>query len=395
MSTCKGWMKYSWEGHVCENPPWEADPQGLCILHCLVPEKDKNDFEQALQNKLAEEDFDFREVYFPGPVSFARQKFTKPANFHGAKFTGWSDFREAEFIGGADFSYARFAQAALFEKASFAGQVLFKNAEITGEADFRNASFDGPVILQNVNERRETAGRLPLIAYFQNLTFGPQGSLRFQDLSLGLASFLGTDMRRMEFHNVRWYPYQGRQAIYDEILLRGKGGPHVLNLNPWREQGLDYEGLCARVEELYRYLKLDYEEEGDLKQAGDFHFGEMEMHRQANFWRRWFPLSWYNLYRILSGYGERPLQALGWLVGIVTGLTISLQWLGLRTAEGSLAGFTESLIYVLEHMSLLRPEWPKPVSIGGGLLTAVSHFLILGQAALFLLAIRNRLGRRH
>ncbi len=47
------------------------------------------------------------------------------------------------------------------------------------------------------------------------------------------------------------------------------------------------------------------------------------------------------------------------------------------------------------NMSLLRPEWPQPITAGGGLLTAVSHFLILGQAALFLLAIRNRLGRRH
>ena len=37
---------------------------------------------------------------------------------------------------------------------------------------------------------------------------------------------------------------------------------------------------------LYRYLKLNYEKEGDLKQAGDFHYGEMEMHRKSNFWRR-------------------------------------------------------------------------------------------------------------
>ncbi len=394
MSTCKSWMKYSWGGHYCENPPWEADPEGLCILHSQGSEKDKNAFDQALQSKLAREDFDFREVYFPGPTSFARQKF-KVANFHGAKFAEWADFREAEFTEGADFSYARFAQAALFEQAQFAGQALFKGTEIAGEADFRGASFDGPAIFQNINERRETTGRLPLIAYFQNLTFGPQGSLRFQDLSLGLASFLGTDMRRLEFHNIRWYYYQGRQAIYDEILLRGKGGPYVLNLTPWRESGHDYEGLCARVEELYRYLKLDYELEGDLKQAGDFHFGEMEMHRQASFWRRWFPFSWYNLYRVLSGYGERPLRALGWLVWLVVMAAILLQGLGLKTLEGHSAGFGEAVIYLLELASFMKPEWPRPVTSVGHLLSALSHFLILGQGALFLLAIRNRLGRRH
>ena len=395
MATCKSWMKYSWGGHYCENPPMEKDPEGLCILHSLASEKDKNAFDQALKSKLDQEDFDFREVFFPGPISFSRQKFKQSANFHGAKFAGWADFRETEFLAGADFSHVRFGQAALFEKARFAGQVLLKNTEIAGEADFRSASFEDLAIFQGINGQRETTGRLPLIAYFQDLNFGPQGGLRFQDLSLGLASFLGTDMRRLEFHNVRWYSYQGRQVVYDEILLRGKGGPYVLNLAPWRESAHDYEELCARVEELYRYLKLDYEHEGDLKQAGDFHYGEMEMHRRANFWRRWFPLSWYNLYRILSGYGERPLRALGWLLGLVAGLALELQWLGLKTAEGSRAGFTDSLIYLLDHMSFTRPEWPKPITATGGLVAGVSHFLILGQAALFLLAIRNRLGRRH
>lgn len=93
MTTCKSWMKYSWEGHVCENPPWEADPEGLCILHSLGSEKDKNAFDQALQAKLAREDFDLREVYFPGPASFGRHKFKVFANFHGAKFTGWAASR--------------------------------------------------------------------------------------------------------------------------------------------------------------------------------------------------------------------------------------------------------------------------------------------------------------
>ena len=121
----------------------------------------------------------------------------------------------------------------------------------------------------------------------------------------------------------------------------------------------------------------------------------MEMYRQASFWRRWFPLSWYNLYLVLSGYGERPLRALGCLVGLVAGVAGLLKWLGLQTADGHLAGFGEAVIYLLELTSLTRPEWPKPITTGGHFLGALSHYLILGQAAMFLLAIRNRLGRRH
>ena len=394
MSCCKSWMKYSWDGVHCENPPWEPDPEGLCILHSLKPEKDKSAFDQALQDKLAREDYDFREVFFPGPVSFTKQTFKKPVNFHRVRFGGWADFREAQFVAEADFSWAKFAKEALFEKVKFDGPVQFKGTEIAGEADFRGVFFAGPAIFQQINESRAVSGALPFTASFQYLKFGPQGHLGFQDLSLARVSFLGADLRRIQFHNVSWYPFHGRQAVYDEILLNKKQGPHLISLASG-EHAPDYGRLCAKIGELYRYLKLNYEHEGDHKQAGDFHYGEMEMHRRANLWRRWFPLSWYNLYCALSGYGERPVRALGGLVGIVAGLALLLQWLGLKTIEGHWAGFMESLIFVLEHTSLIRPEWPKPVTEGGHLLAALSHFLILGQAALFLLAIRNRLGRRH
>jgi hypothetical protein len=52
-------MKYSWEGHYCENPVWESDPKVLCLLHSLVSEKDKAGFDYVLQAKLAQEDFNF------------------------------------------------------------------------------------------------------------------------------------------------------------------------------------------------------------------------------------------------------------------------------------------------------------------------------------------------
>jgi uncharacterized protein YjbI with pentapeptide repeats len=394
MSGCKSWMKYSWDGVHCENPPWELDTEGLCILHSLKPEKDKSAFDLALQDKLAREDYDFREVFFPGQTSFTKQTFKKPVTFHRARFAGWADFREAEYIEGADFSWAKFGKEALFEKAKFGGPVQFKGTEIAGEADFRGVFFGGPAIFQQLNESLTVSGALPFTASFQYLEFGPQGHLSFQDLSLAWVSFLGADLRRIQFHNVSWHPFHGRQAVYDEILLNKKQEPHLISLTSG-EHSPDYGRLCAKIEELYRYLKLNYEHEGDQKQAGDFHYGEMEMHRRANPWQRWFPFSWYNLYRVLSGYGERPLRAVGWLVALVMGSAFLLQHLGLKTHDGSWTSFGEAVVYVLEVSTLLRPEWPKPSTHGGHFVSALSHFLVPGQAALFLLAIRNRLGRRH
>jgi hypothetical protein len=37
-------MTYSWEGTYFEEPSWQGDPEGLCISHSLIEEKDKNTF---------------------------------------------------------------------------------------------------------------------------------------------------------------------------------------------------------------------------------------------------------------------------------------------------------------------------------------------------------------
>jgi len=387
-------MKYSWEGTYCEEPSWEGDPEGLCILHSLVPEKDKKAFDQAFKDKMAREDYDFREVFFPGPISFIGHKFNKGVNFRGAKFFGWANFREAEFADLADFSSAKFAQTAIFEKARFSGQALFKNTEITGEADFRGATFDGHTVFHQINKERGISKAPPLTAFFQYLSFGPWGLLRFQDLSLDQASFLGTDLRRCEFHNVHWHSYRGRQVVYDEMLLREKGESSLVGFAPAFEHRLDYEGLCVSIEELYRYLKLNHEKEGDQKQAGDFHYGEMEMHRWANPWRRWFPFSWSNLYWALSGYGERPLRAFGWLLGLIGGMGLALSYLGLKTHPGMGTGFRPAVVYLLQQATLIRPDWAEPVTLGGQMIGAMSRLLIPAQLALFLLALHSRLGRR-
>ncbi|MEW6657299.1 MAG: pentapeptide repeat-containing protein [Thermodesulfobacteriota bacterium] len=394
MSGCKSWMKYSWDGAYCENPPLEGDPEGLCILHSLKPEKDKAAFDQALQDKLAREDYDFRKVFFPGTISFIGQKFKKPVNFQGVRFTGWANFREAEFSDTADFSSAKFGQAAIFEKTRFSGQALFKNTEIMGEADFRGATFDSRAVFHQVNEARGTSGGSAFSALFQYLNFGPWGLLRFQDFSLARVSFLGTDLRRCEFHNVHWHSYRGRQVVHDEMLLREKGESALVGFAPAFEHRLDYEGLCAGIEELYRYLKLNFEKEGDQKQAGDFHYGEMEMHRRANPWRRWFPLSWSNLYWALSGYGERPLRALSWLLGLIGAMAWALSNMGLKTHAGMGTGFGPAVVFLLQQATLIRPEWAEPVTLGGQMIGALSRLLIPAQLALFLLALHSRLGRR-
>ncbi len=133
---------------------------------------------------------------------------------------------------------------------------------------------------------------------------------------------------------------------------------------------------------------------GDYKKMGDFHYGEMEMHRRANKWR-WFPFYWYNLYWALSGYGERPSRAFIWLAAFLAVFTGLLAWAGLEILDPKhSASFGNPFFYLLQKVTLQRPTWAEPLGFGGKLVAGLSVLLIPGQAALFLLALRNRLGRR-
>jgi hypothetical protein len=225
------------------------------------------------------------------------------------------------------------------------------------------------VVFREINPRDKAGRAPPFIGVFRDLEFQENGALRFQDISLARVEFVETHLRRPEFHHITWNSYQGRQAIYDEVRLRADEKQH-----PWfwdwfwawlsghlalRAFALEightadatggasigtylaeeppppeppWGDRYGEVERLYRNLKLNYEEPGDYKNAGDFYYGEMEMHRRAGKWR-WFPCYWYTLYWFLSGYGERPSRALGLLVVFLLGLA-GLVWdLGLEVGN--------------------------------------------------------------
>jgi len=150
------------------------------------------------------------------------------------------------------------------------------------------------------------------------------------------------------------------------------------------------------VEGLYRQLKINYEEERDFKRVGDFHYGEMEMHRRGSPWRQWLP-SWYKFYRVLSGYGERPFRAFIWLLLLIPAWAGLVWGLGIDQAGAqTLANYWKTLLFIFEKATLQRPPWTDIQNINGlgKFLASLSVLLLPGQAALFILALRNRLGRR-
>lgn len=386
---------------------------------------------------------DFRFAIFMDGANFAENIFEKEANFSGAIFEGEVDFKRAEFknnvyffqsaierikfdeaifseegeinfekvsLDYSSFSKTKFYKKVIFDNVHFTEEVGFSQSEFKGdirflystfynEADYRFAKITGNLTFKSINNYDKVSKKeRPFCADFSCIEIENLGVLRFQDLSLANVKFFNVDMTNLKFRNVTWRFHKkllyGRNTVYDELLI---DDPHNYNPPEARRYSMPHSlnEYMARVEEIYRQLKINFHQSGDYKNAGDFHYGEMEMHRKANFWRRRIPISWYNFYWALSGYGERPLRALGWLIVFLLGMAGLVWGLGLEVGNPPhIADFGDSFIYILQKVTLQRPTWAEPMGFWGKLVAGFSVLLLPGQAALFLLALRNRLGRR-
>jgi uncharacterized protein YjbI with pentapeptide repeats len=427
MATCRiDEIHIIYWGLKCSREAWGQDPEGLCLLHSRQTDKDKDGaFTVAVRTKLQSEDYDFGLFFFPGPFSlkdltgqdsfiftksanFTKASFQERASFSRATFQGAS-FSGATFLGEANFSGTTFQEgvdffAASFQRADFARatfheanfpfatfheadfswatfhEASFIEASFQEWAAFARATFQGTSRFVGIEPKKEG-----FAGDFQLIMMDQEASLLFQNTNLSRVLFGNTDLRRLIFRNVDWHPYhhqaaefflrsllarwqswlRGRQAVYDEILLRKK---RQEDFNLFQELVQEYgwkvarqnltEGMpdsYARVEELYRGLKQNYEKDGDYKRVGDFHYGEMEMHRLASPWRRW--TSWYSLYWALNGYGERPLRALFVLVGFIFALPAVVWVLGTES-------YLNTLIFIIEKAALQRTEWPQGITWG-------------------------------
>jgi hypothetical protein len=399
----------------CDNQALESDNQGLCILHSRMANKDIKPFIENIKLKLLNEDYNFAGIFFPCEIHFSGITFKKPVDFRQATFSGHSNFIKTKFNDEAKFDGATFLDIVDFNRAIFSriasfSSVTFKNeAYFVGNvlnfalsvfysyASFSNIEIYSRVLFQAINLPKKDGRRDDFRSDFGFMKIHNNGIIIFQDLSLAKVEFFGTDMRLIKLYNVEWHNFYGRKALFDEVLLHKREinlFKRIIAIIMNKSIGFSNEQY-SRIEVLYRYLKLNYLTEGDLKQAGDFHYGEMEMHRKANFWRRRVPISWYNLYWALSGYGERPSWALAWLAGFLIGMAALVWSIGLRVINTAhIANFADSFIYLLQKATLQRPTWAEPMGFWGKLVAGFSVLLIPGQAALFLLALRNRLGRR-
>ena len=428
---CKLKLPGEFEGAYLTSREEEKDG-ALCILHFGDPHKDAEKCARAVEDKISNKDFNFRGVLFSCPVefngemenanfgwatfsdaaNFLEATFSSAANFYVATFSGEANFEWTTFSGAANFRAGRFSGAAHFWEATFSGEAEFQGATFSDEAHFQEATFKEAVRFEGLAKSRDDEGnptdrrvRLDFI----DVTLDKPDKVHFRDVDMWEVSFVGTDVRKVEFTNVQWperlrdewQAEQGERKAEKDEWEAAQGEkwfsrsklPNWRELREaWRQATKERKDRLAAVEKLCHQLRQNYEDQRNYPDAGRFYHGEMEMRRKSNPWRRYLP-SLTTLYWFSSGYGQRPLRAglcvvllfllFGWLYTIV----------GLQVEGESTNTVGAALLHTAEVLTFTRERTYSAVSDIGRWLSIVQMIVMPLQVALLVLAVRRRFQR--
>jgi len=272
------------------------------------------------------------------------------------------------------------------------GYAQFSEAIFNYSKFAKRTYFDGPDKEKLFSKTFQT--------HFISVEFQKPEDVLFRMVNLSKCFLVNTDLSKVELTGVEWYTKKGlfftRKAVYDEVS---------------GEKDKNYQ----LIEKLYRQLKKNFEGRGSYGEAGDFHYGEMEMRRLSH---RWFfrYLSLTSLYKILSGYGEKYWLALFWLFLFLLFFSLAYLVIGMKLQTAKVVemriiqyspalsfhifldhnfwwDYYQSLIHSLEIATFQRDKAFVPISTTGRLFEILETILIPIQVALSVLAVRRRFRR--
>lgn len=349
----------------------------------------------------------------PGEANFTFAMFHNSANFYRTRFFGNAYFWRTVFCDRVTFQEAKFENSVIFEgtqhevrisKHDFVDRQIFeilqqwKLIELDPETTYDYAKFPGVTTLEELDQClargsgdganalnqgqvakvREVWLQLakPMFASsdaeisFEYVLFKKES--KFESTKLDRCLFLHTDLSDVKFTSVTWD--EQRSFLSNRLAVRDER--HA-------EEQRSYEFVQA----LYFQLKENYKKRGRFREAGDFHYGEMEMKRasQRSPWRY---VSTATAYKYLSGYGEKHGLALFWLVILIFAIfPILFVLLGVTNSVG------DAILHSLEVPAFLKSE-PNS-TVGSSVLVKVletcERFVVYVLAILFTMAAKRRL----
>ena len=363
---------------------------------------------------------DFRNVHFSGKSIFDKTQFRKNAFFDNAKFKEDTFFNDAGFDQIVEFNKTQFSKDAYFSGTQFLAKASFLYSIFNGMANFHITQFHGRTEFVNAQFNRGAKFFLTEfegLVYFSGAHFNGEvyfhesiffhcadlqrliinNKIHIEAVDLSKTSFLGTDLRKIDFINCTWNKEIKSKVLYDENMLTEKNNKISSNKED-----------CRKVATLYRMLKQKSKEDHNESEVSEWHYREKEVQRKGRLLNNRFMLILSYLYWLSSGYGERAGKAALILLIIIVLLSLSFVLSGLTPVdEAGIHGITSikgltglcnfNNLWMLPvntfQYALFRAPYFKPASIFGEYLKLFTQIVVPIQIALFALAVRNRFRR--
>jgi hypothetical protein len=225
------------------------------------------------------------------------------------------------------------------------------------------------------------------------------GSANFQGTSFWDSDLEGADLRHANLQGANLTQANLQRADLIDATLQGARLWHAnlrdANLEDvlWgdRKLGEELGGEFDQAASVYRALKQWHTEAGMYDIAGEFHYREMEARRKLAQKERRIPdLVALNAFRLLYGYGERPLRVIAWVAAVILGFAL-VHW-AFGTVE---RGFLDALYYsAVSFTALGYGGWaPQPQGWAGKFLGVGESLLGVFMMALFLVTFTRKMTR--
>ena len=297
----------------------------------------------------------------------------------GGRFQGRVFFDDASVDGILDLCECIFEQQPNFPRTlfSFNTKLLLARSRIAYDLELAGNSLpslitlDGATIQGQTSIKAEMCSTQPTVLAAEHVPGFGQGAV-FSNTDLTNCRLAGNDISLMKFTNVKWPIIRGRNVIYDDIAFRHGA------IIP-----------AGHIKETYQVLKQWYQSMGNQARAGDFHYGEMEMKRREKGWPRRILCPEF-FYWALNGYSNGWLRALVLLLFMIFGAGWGYLWTSGVAFDSQ---FSNALLFSFQVISFQKPVPPREFSTWSEWIRIAETIFVPIQAALFAIALRNRLKR--
>ncbi len=215
-----------------------------------------------------------------------RSTFEENTDFTGLRVYSGSSFNDSHFKGGVYFHSALLSGGTSFERTRFKDHLSFDRTRFYGKTTFKGAYFAEACYF----------GR----SCFTHLTSfeacSSKDVIRMDRVNMEVVRLFNSPLEALNFICCDWPTQNGHQIVSDHNHLNS-----------------------SQLEDIYRRLKKSAKQNNDELVASQWHWQEKEMSLQSlkdktsPTLRERFLRGMLSIYRRISGYGEEPLQALGYL----------------------------------------------------------------------------------